>query len=100
MSDHKFTPGPWVAVRNASYWDVKPQERRWEDPFTVGDVCASAPGYPDAGLQEANARLIAAAPEMIDVLLQWRNAEATSDDAELRCARFARDHAIAKALGE
>ena len=64
------TPGPWFAVRNSCYWEVNP-ERNLGDysvPFTVADCCASAPGDPDGGLMEANARLIAAAPDMLAAL--------------------------------
>jgi hypothetical protein len=59
----KFTPGPWKAVRNSSYWEIEPANSGQDGvPFNVGDVCSSSPGNPDSGLQEANARLIAAAP--------------------------------------
>lgn len=67
---HKFTPGPWEAERNSSYWEVRPH-RKWNDdhiPYSIGDVCASEPGNPDGGLQEANARLIAAAPDLLEAL--------------------------------
>lgn len=65
----KHTPGPWKAVRNSSYWEIEPANAGQDGiPFNVGDVCASAPGDPDSGLQEANARLIAAAPELLGAL--------------------------------
>lgn len=58
---NKHTPGPWKAVRNSVYWEVVPANAGKDDiPFAIGDVCASAPGNPDSGLQEANARLMAA----------------------------------------
>lgn len=47
----------------------------------------------------ADARLIAAAPELLDALRQWANAEATNDAEELQNARGSRDAAIAKATG-
>jgi dUTP pyrophosphatase len=37
-------------------------------PYTVGDVCASDPYDADSGLQEANAKLIAAAPDLLEAL--------------------------------
>jgi hypothetical protein len=66
MSEH--TPGPWLAARNQSYWEIIPKNKRENDPFAIGDVCPSDPENPDSGLQEANARLIAAAPEMLEAL--------------------------------
>ena len=49
---------------------------------------------------EANARLIAAAPDMIDALMQWKRAEQNNDPVELQNARVSRDIAIAKAKEE
>lgn len=66
MSEH--TPGPWFAVRGHAYWEVEPHGAGDTAPFTVADVCPSEPGNPDGGLQEANARLIAAAPELLEAL--------------------------------
>lgn len=66
----RFTPGPWVVHRNSAFWEVNPANGGDDGlPFTVADVCSSAPGDPDGGLQEANARLIAASPEMHDALV-------------------------------
>lgn len=60
----KHTPGPWFAMRTVAYWEVCPQNAGNAGiPWTVCDVCPSA-----GGLQEANARLIAAAPEMLELL--------------------------------
>ena len=64
------TPGPWRAGRNSHFWEVYPERGGDEGiPFAVGDVCVSEPGNPDGGLQEANARLIAAAPELLEALI-------------------------------
>lgn len=81
MTDTKFTPGPWVATRNSSYWKVAPENRRPTDPFEIGDVCSSDPENPDAGLQEANARLVAAAPELLLSLEELLNAYSKSDES-------------------
>lgn len=77
----KHTPGPWFAVRNSSFWEVNPQRELgdYNTPFTVGDVCESAPGNPDGGLQEANARLIAAAPELLEALRWYVETDEVSD---------------------
>lgn len=64
----KYTPGPWEAFRNSSFWEINPTNGGENGiPFSVADVCSSSPGFPDGGLQEANARLIAAAPELLEV---------------------------------
>jgi hypothetical protein len=49
-----------------------------------------------AAMASANARVIAAAPDMIDALRQWRNAEREGDEAEMANARISRDLIIAK----
>lgn len=48
---------------------------------------------------EASARLIAAAPDMLDALRQWKYALDHADQVELENAYKARDAAIAKAEG-
>lgn len=65
MSEH--TPGPWIAVRGLAYWEVKPEQKDGGHklPFQIADTCSSDPEDPDRGLQEANAHLIAAAPELL-----------------------------------
>ena len=62
----EYTPGPWVAHRNSAFWEIDADTS--EGLFKLGDVCASDPEHPDGGLQEANARLIAAAPELLEAL--------------------------------
>lgn len=64
--DH--TPGPWVAEFNGHYWQVNPANKRPEDPWQIGDVCASEPTVKPSALQEANAKIFAAAPELADAL--------------------------------
>lgn len=74
-----FTPGPWVASHNSHYWEFG-QEGTIHH---LGDVCATGVyekglGYgsePDdlpvfSGTAEANAHLIAAAPEMYEALVR------------------------------
>lgn len=63
------TPGPWIAVFNSNYWEVIPEKRDHIDiPFAVGSTCSSSPKDPHNGLQEANARLMAAAPDLLAAL--------------------------------
>jgi len=65
MSEPKFTPGPWVAVRNCSFWEIRDEAN---DFGCIGDACASSAAAPDYGrsmdLGEANARVMAAGPEL------------------------------------
>lgn len=63
-----FTPGPWVARFNGYYWEVHPVKVSGLDgvPWTVASICPSDPEN-KTGLQEANSRLIAAAPDLLDV---------------------------------
>lgn len=94
MSGH--TPGPWVAVH---------QSEVHENRFEVAEIdscriIVEGVLWPDKyGAPQDDARLIAAAPEQHDALVQWANAERTGDPVELANARIARDRAIAKATG-
>ena len=54
----KHTPGPWNFRRNDYYWEFGNEE------VQLGDVCASQ--CTDPGKEEANARLIAAAPDLLE----------------------------------
>jgi hypothetical protein len=99
------TSAPWIAQRNVAFWEVVPENRIDESsPYTIADVCASAPSYPDGGLQEANARLIAAAPELLEALKWYVSEDDTNENYEsngyyldgLRKAK----QAIKKATGE
>jgi hypothetical protein len=47
----------------------------------------------------ADAHLIAAAPDMLDALRQWKLAQENKDAVEIVNAQFSRDAAIAKAEG-
>ena len=94
----KHTPGPWTAYKSTSYLDETPS---WIVPGVAH--CG------DGELSEANARLIAAAPDMLAALERvWeayspQYVSAMADD----CERTALDDAfdtvrsvIAKARGE
>ena len=60
MSEH--TPGPWFPINNGSYWDASTEDRQYST------VIASI--WETLGLetQEANARLIASAPQLLEAL--------------------------------
>lgn len=75
----KHTPGPWQATRNSAFWEINPANAGDNGtPFAVADVCASAPGFPDGGLQEANARLVSAAPDLLEAAKAARDVLATA----------------------
>lgn len=100
MNDINHTPGPWFAKANDSYWEVNPLNGGEDGiPFSVANVCCSEPEFRDGGLQEANARLIAAAPELLAAaksalqLLQERHLDGGLVGADLL-------NAIAKATGK
>jgi hypothetical protein len=61
--------GPWVACRNSHFWEV----RQVGAVNAIADTCASDPENADSGIQEANAKLIAAAPEMFEALWKVRH---------------------------
>ena len=93
----KHTPGPWIAWRNSCYWEISAKNANPKKfSFDIGNVCSSAPGDRDGGLQEANARLIAAAPELLRALhhIVEMNPELPMGMIE------AAEDAIAKARGE
>jgi hypothetical protein len=106
MSGGKHTPGPWFLE---GHWDVKSK-------FDLGGWVSSNPPAgcpifqlePSVGTAEeivANARLIAAAPDLLDALKQFRtkvyNAALGSgmDDEWSTLACSVADAAIAKAEG-
>lgn len=97
MSAAKHTVGPWAIQYETDITGIE------NDPANgcVGLVDVAHVYMRTVPCRtEANARLIAAAPDMIDALRQWANAEATADEIELQNARASRDEAIAKATGQ
>ena len=93
-----WIPGPWfVKDDDDDAWLSKIYS------FDYGTVVCvhsdpSIPGQTD--FHDGTAHLIAASPDMVDALRQWRHAEETGDDAELANARKSRDMALAKARGK
>lgn len=77
MGTQKHTPGPWVYPRDASkapdlaiFSTVKPKTAVSEHGPVVAHVVMADPitGLLTKGEYEANARLIAAAPELLEAL--------------------------------
>ena len=92
MTQVKHTPGPWVAEDYAGAgsvpWYVVPHDHK-------GTIAALT------GLDaEANARLIAAAPDMLEALQALVSANNSTDGMAMRKAWGKADAAIARATGE
>jgi hypothetical protein len=94
----KHTPGPWQtdqAEHDAPYQDIRIHAGK-------GSICCvwidDAPLHDYNAEQRANARLIAAAPELLEALKRLMSETTTMQDA-LEAAQQARA-AIAKAEGE
>lgn len=88
----KHTPGPWIYAIPGDSFVASDNGLICRRPAVSGG--GSAPSNWDA-----NARLIAAAPELLDALQQWAHAVAIGDEVELINASAARDAAITKAIG-
>jgi hypothetical protein len=58
------TPGPWFSVRNEHYWEIRTASDRFEGS-QIGNACSSE-FVNDGQHAEANARLMAAAPDLLD----------------------------------
>lgn len=106
MSTNNFTPGPWEVYHTVSAgWVVR---RQVERPGYTGlaPICSMAwfqfdiPGIIDDGISEANARLIAAAPEMLLALQYVRNFGSRGDTHSGESVSFFVEEAIRKATGE
>jgi len=109
----KHTPGPWTAHRNSSFWEFGNYDH---EHGQIGDVCASQHIYANGvklsdgiaeDVAEANAKLIAAAPEMLEALKNIRNAIrtgavkiVTDQDEAWENAMIKANQVIAKATGE
>ncbi len=61
MNDTQHTPGPWNI--NPDFRQDMEQNFHIESPG--GTVCFCSVGWPDDAIAEANAQLIAAAPELL-----------------------------------
>ena len=93
----KHTPGPWVVVGSRT---------KYVEARLVGslmqEVAACGPTLADEGYgqqQEANARLIAAAPDLLEALIELAACGAEAWGEDRPCVKWA-NAAIAKATGE
>ena len=91
----KYTPGPWKVVKDAFGFCINQRDDDDGNIRAIADIRKYAPG---GGTAEGNARLIAAAPELLDAL-QEIEVFMGADFDDLPIASKARA-AIAKATGE
>ena len=90
----KHTPGPWRSVGSSTIYIEARLRYGW-----VQEVCSVGPTEADKGYgeqQQANARLIAAAPELLGALIELADCGAEAWGEDRPCVRIARA-AIAKA---
>lgn len=91
MSEFKGTPGPWFEHREG--FSTVYVEAKLRDGV-IQEVAACGPTEAGSDAQAANARLIAAAPELLEAL-QEAMKFSMSDEAYSKCAA-----AVSKALGQ
>ena len=99
---HSFTPGPWVVVGRLTKYVVA----RLVGGL-IQEVAACGPTMADEGYgqqQEANARLIAAAPDLLEALQDvdalWMHHSVAHGDGKIGPLHEKVIAAIAKATGE
>lgn len=98
----KHTPGPWTTDHkdhDEPYQDIKIKAGKHHAICTVW--IDDAPVRDFNTMQEANARLIAAAPELLDALTtaKWMLERDYIDDQKMQVIRKC-EYAIAKATGQ
>jgi hypothetical protein len=99
MSKSKHTPGPWKAQLREGYvgqWEVEGQY----EVIATGETALVADVASYTECDDANARLIAAAPELLEALMGLRlYVDPLMGGEEVDNARRAANAAIAKATG-
>lgn len=97
---NKYTPGPWhfdwtTKVNGVIQgWAVGPADKPLDEVDHIDPVVWLDNDTENA---EANARLIAAAPELLEALKVASDAIASGDQVQLHCAEDQINDAIAKA---
>jgi hypothetical protein len=93
MSAAQHTPGPWKAVSESACQEIEVMEIAEVSHMRV---IPAAGGWPTAGSPEDDARLIAAAPELLEALQFLM----TASGEQLTTAFEQAQDAIRKATGE
>lgn len=96
MQEFNFTPGPWFEHREG--FSTVYVEAKLRDGV-IQEVAACGPTEMGSAQQSANARLIATAPELLDFIIEYKEAwddGLAGDSYLLRKA----EKVIAKALGK
>ena len=97
MSNSKHTPGPWYALRGQRNISIRYKTGDGLLPMVnVASVRGQFPTDCPYGSSEANARLIAAAPELLEAL----QFVMTASGEQLSTAFEQAEAAIAKATGD
>ena len=93
MSEIKPTPGPWEAKPTGPWdgWDG------WSVEDATGAVVCDAHGSQLDGRREANARLIAAAPELLEALIELADEVADRFDLDSPSTNPSIKHAVSSA---
>lgn len=101
--EFKHTPAPWSVIDNGFFFDIKADC----DYSSLADVCGSQcihdnNKHNEDGTAYANACLIAAAPELLEALIELTESARESIDGlgDLSDAIDTAKAAIAKALGQ
>ena len=98
MSENKWTPGPWQLTDLGDYGDFDGLSRViLGDDMRFAAVHAGGPNHEE---NDANARLIAAAPDMAEALRRIEEGCSFPEDNVQRACRDVARAALAKARGE
>ena len=95
----KFTEGPWIIKNNGYYFDISTSGN-----MEIADLCSSVYSFDknehkSGGIAEANAQLIAAAPDLYDALENCIDCLGDEFALPVDCIKEAKK-ALAKARGD
>ncbi len=97
MSEKKFTPGPWKVSKSPDYFENGATVIRAENNCVIAVLTDL--DWPIPKAREANANLIAAAPELLEALEELSNRAHYADGGFYEDMIVKAEKAIKKALG-